>query len=406
MPFDRVAAKRAGYSDAEIDAYLAGAPRAAAPESISEASYSTGALPTEATLLEQGAGVLPSIAGATGGFLARPFGPAAAIGAAGLFGAGGEAGRRFALREPQDLAALGRAAATQAGLEAGGGILGATARVTGRGLMRAVYPLRQVATRMTRGAAEPGLAAIEAERELVEHLMGPEAPQLPAARTLGERLTRLVSGAGPEASEAGARAAVGARRAAAGEALKAYRGARANKISAHQIVKPLLDLARSKASLTSAQRAHLREMAEDFVQSHKKPMTPEYVKKLVKDYADDAYKHAASEQPFLEEAKRAVAKGGIKQLRGAVPGIKELESRVRVRIGAERAISKAAMPGPRQVFVGAPVTVGGRLGTLTGPRFTSRIARALTLPRNLELLRQSPRGLEALYGLLLNRENR
>lgn len=87
MAFDRQAAKEAGYSDEEIDAFLQANPAARKKEKA-EPAEAVGAIPESTTIVPEVEGGITSPAGgATAALGVAPYLAPAAVGAAGLYGA-------------------------------------------------------------------------------------------------------------------------------------------------------------------------------------------------------------------------------------------------------------------------------------------------------------------------------
>lgn len=134
MPFDKAAAKRAGYSDAEIDAYLAGNPDDKTPAEV-------GAMSPEEMFGPRGmtrrfSRAIPYVAGMGGAMLGGLRGPMGARAGAVIGGGAGRAAERALFNEPQSAADILGAGAEQGGLETVaqliGGIPGAISKGAGR----------------------------------------------------------------------------------------------------------------------------------------------------------------------------------------------------------------------------------------------------------------------------------
>lgn len=423
--FDREAAKAAGYSDAEIDSFLAsrggGSPAAVGTtgsrpsgpmspaqvlESESEAAQSWRVFKESLPML--GATAATAFAPATGGASAALPWIARSLLAAGG-GMAGEAGREAVSREPFSMSRIGLAGGEQAGAQLLGEGLAGGGQVLAHGLMG-----RALAPRLRASRSE-----VANESRLAGERLAPDEATL-AAKALKER---VAVGPGPGGT--------GSKKLAekAGELNKALdsvldqagkQGARAHAQTFMSEIGALRqELAQlGDPKLIEALNARQRIFIESFRLAGKKGAqgsltrwTPTEVRKLVQEWSKEAKplldKRAQGTPLKPSELAKArfyesIARSGRKWLRdltpSPVPGqpgaVEQLNNEMSRLMPLEDAVTLAEFPRVREPGFG-----GFMRGLLEHPRLESRAALGLTEPVTQDALRTVPR--VADYGLHL-----
>lgn len=393
--FDRAAAKRAGYTDAEINAHLANHPELTEADprgqigTAQAAQRVAGQFPSAMAKLVGSS--LPTI-GAIGGSLAVPEAAPAAwllrMLAAGGGGAAGAAGQQYASGAPLNPRDIAMEGALQGGLQGAGEGLMAGAKGAARGLMRGA--LRPSATMLARSPSlvEDALAAGvkvrgvgDVPREALAMRSGSAAKaraMVSAANQTGTRLTL------PEMTQR----------------LMALRNEWAAADPTNARVGVLDDFINEFANkwqggASAAQADALKRSAQKAAQGVFR--------------AEQAGGLASDVQSASARAQQAVAKGVRTALGEKVPGLNAQNAVTQRGIALVKAANRAPTLAPNKFVEGAKAVTGGFGGFaaghnpssalagalaahyLTTPQMLSRQALVLNNPALLAALLQGPR---------------
>lgn len=415
MAFDREGAKKAGYSDQEIETYLAskrsGKPRGVVPENLRD--------PTRRAL-----GLLPVAGGAIGGGLGATGGAAAGmgvgsipgavvggVGGAALGGAGGRAAENALLQallgdEPMDAFEatmdVGREGLMQGAME-GAGLAGAKGlSMVGRQIMEEAVPITQ------------NMARDFPDIDVIGQIM---KDRMTVPRSRGMVVPEPVAGAAPipkTTSKPPSTEMVFKSDKELGSLLdKAQKsGWTANT---DDLVDPVLKLMDDivEQPIAGADRKAVMKMLDTFVQEHPGQLTPQTVRKM----GQRAWEIA---EPILKRKKvrpgvnaREAIRGrfanavgtGVKQALETIEGVPARQQRTQALIASDRALQGASRD-PSLARVGGGI---GRLKSGIVPSVemsrpaASELAQSFSNPasRLQRFTRQAPRGLEALVEQML-----
>lgn len=416
MAFDREAAKRAGYSDAEIETYLASKRgptqrKSVVPEGLRE--------PTR-----RAAGLLPVLGGAVGGGLGAVGGAAAGLGVgsipgsavggvagAGLGGAGGRALENTLLQglgldEPMGLGEtamdVGGAGLMQAGME-GTGLLGAKGlSMVGRQIMEEAVPITG------------NIARDFPDVDVVGQIM---KDRLTVPRTRGMVVPEPQPGAAPIPKPTAKPASTEMVLKSDKELGSLLDQAQKSGWTANtdDLVEPVMKLMDDivEQPLAGADRKAVMKMLDTFVKEHPGQLTPQTVRKM----GQRAWEIA---EPILKRKKvrpgvnaREAIRGrfanavgtGVKQALETIEGVPARQQRTQALIAADRAL-QAASRNPTSARVGGGIgrVKSGLIPSIEMSRpAASEMAQSFANPasRLQRFTRQAPRGLEALVEQLL-----